>query len=261
MPKVYLTIDDGPSNHFTKLIDFLHERNIPAVFFNRGDMMDERPEAVIYGIKKGYLMANHTYSHRRASKLPLEKIYEEIEHTDRILHALYKKADVTRPGKYFRFPYMDRGMGPMLVEDLPRQYKAAHDELLGAGLGHAPEKPDAEHIHKKRYIQSHLKDMGYTQLPCKNITLSWYAHTEMAEAIDSLCTYSTSDWALLDRHKGKHGFSTIEDLTRKIDEDAGLKDESSNHIILAHDQDEIFDVVTALVDHMHKKGFEFLPFK
>lgn len=262
MLQAYLTIDDGPSEKFEALVDFLHERKIPAVFFNRGDYMEARPAAVIYAIRKGFVIANHTYSHRRASKLSLEEMREEIQKADKIIDDLYMKADTIRPGKYFRFPYMDRGMGPFFVEphDMKEEYKEAHFELLSGGLGHEPVVPGMCEIDRKRGIQKILSAQDYQSLPTPGVTLPWYAQTEMGRCIDSLCTFSTSDWALLARHRGKHGFSTIDDLKRKIDEDAELKDQRSNHIILAHEQDEIHDVTTALVNHMLDRNFKFLPF-
>ncbi len=261
MRKAYLTIDDGPSEKFTELVDFLSERKIPAVFFNRGDNMDARPDAVLYGIERGFVMANHTYSHGHAVDLPLEKTCDEIRRTDDIIEHLYQKAGVKRPGKYFRFPYMDRGMGAFFVEPdgLAPQHLAAHMELLGAGLGHKPEIPGLGLIDKKRKIQSFLKSLGYTNLPVEDVTIPWYAETEMATAIDSLCTYSTSDWALLERHKGRHGFSTLKDLTDKIDSDLGLKNTASRHIILAHDQAEIHEIAKGVISHI-ARDFEFLDF-
>lgn len=263
MPEAYLTIDDGPSETFEALIDFLHEREIPAVFFNRGDAMEERPDAVRYGMERGYIMANHAYSHRRASKLSFEKICEEIERTENILDDLYWSLGQERPGRYFRFPYMDRGMGPCLSEPerLSKEHRQAQFRLIGAGLGHEPDEPVPELVDKKRKVQDFLQAQDFEPLPVQGVTIPWYAETEMAEAIDSLCTFSTSDWALLERHKGKHGFETLDDLKRQIDEDPWLHDENSTHIILMHDQAEIHEVTTALIDYLCKQDFEFLDFK
>jgi peptidoglycan/xylan/chitin deacetylase (PgdA/CDA1 family) len=259
MRKAYLTIDDGPSEYFTALVDFLSERKIPAIFFNRGDCMDARPEAVIYGIQRGYVMANHTYSHQRAADLSLEETCTEIQRTDDILNDLYARAGVERPGKYFRFPYMDRGMGPCLSEPgtLSPDHESAQNALLSIGLGHVPRVPDVALIEKKRQIQIFLKSIGYTNIPAQGVTIPWYAQTEMAMAIDSLCTYSTSDWALLPRHKGRYGLSTSQDLKDKIDNDPWLGDQASSHIILAHDQVDIHDVTKDVIDHMIKRGFQF----
>mgnify|MGYP000005811649 CR=1 FL=1 len=261
--RAYLTIDDGPSERFTDLIDFLHERKIPAVFFNRGDAMEQDPDAVRYGIERGYIMANHAYSHRRASTLSLEQIAADIERTEDILDDIYWSCGVERGPLYFRFPYMDRGMGPCLAEpkQITEEHEAAHLKLIGSGLGHEPHKPNQAAIEKKNAIQSHLNEYGFQPLPVQNVNLPWYANTEMASAIDSLCTFSTSDWALCERHKGKYGFETIDDLKTQIDNDPWLHDETSNHIILAHDQAEIYDVTTALIDYFCESGFEFLDFE
>ena len=37
-----------------------------------------------------------------------------------------------------------------------------------------------------------------------------------------------------------------------------LKEGGSTHIILAHDHNRLFDVTTALIDHMISKGFRFI---
>jgi peptidoglycan/xylan/chitin deacetylase (PgdA/CDA1 family) len=262
MHKAYLTIDDGPSERFTDLVNFLNARKIPAVFFNRGDCMDERPGPVMDAIQKGFIIANHSYSHQRASKISLAEMQNEITRTDKIIDDLYQRAGVKRPGKYFRFPYMDRGMGAAFDEnpDLPPDYARAHMDLLTGGLGHTPTAPPPELIAKKNAIQNILQGAGYTALPTPGVTIPWYAQTQMARAVDSLCTYSTSDWALLARHKGKHAFSSAQDLKNKIDTDEWIFDESSNHIILAHDQAEIHDVTIAVIEHFLNRGFKFMDF-
>jgi peptidoglycan/xylan/chitin deacetylase (PgdA/CDA1 family) len=262
MRQAYLTIDDGPSEKFRLLVDFLKARGVPAVFFNRGDNMQARPEDVIYGIRHDFIMANHAYSHQRASRLSFADICADILRAEAVLDRLYKEAGVKRPGKYFRFPYMDRGMGPSLVE--PGRRSPAHEEgynrLVTVGLGHALVMPDEAMVEKKRALQEFLKEEGFENLPVRGVTIPWYAQTEMAEGVDSLCTFSTSDWALSARHIGKHGFSNLEDLRVNIDQDKDLQNQKSRHIILAHDQAEIHDVTTALVDHFLDRGVSFLDF-
>ncbi len=264
MPKraAYLTIDDGPSERFTELVDFLDNRNLPALFFNRGDAMEARPEAVIYAIQKGFVIGNHGYAHMRTLKMELSEICADIARCDEIIDDLYARANIKRAGKYFRFPYMDRGMGACLVEPdtLSEDHKSAHDDLLITGLGHTPAIPGLCHIDKKRKLQIFLQEQGYDPVPFIGVSIPWYANSEMASAIDALCTYSTSDWAISKRHAGKHGFQTVEDLKLKIDNDPWLEDESSSHIVLAHDQAELFEETTDLIDHFCKIGFEFLDF-
>jgi peptidoglycan/xylan/chitin deacetylase (PgdA/CDA1 family) len=62
--EAYLTIDDGPSDYFIEIIEFLEKNNIPAIFFCRGDKLLEKEEEAIYAIKKGFAIGSHSYQHR-----------------------------------------------------------------------------------------------------------------------------------------------------------------------------------------------------
>ncbi len=254
MPKAYLTIDDGPSVHFETLVDFLAARNIPAVFFNRGDHMEARPEAVIYGIRKGYIMANHAYSHRRFSGLSMEECKEEILRTEAVLEGLYNRAGVERTQKYFRFPYMDRGMGSYLVK--PEEITAEIESLIRTGLGH--KISEFSGVEKKDRLQSFLKEQGFDRFPAPDVTLPWYGRTEMARAVDSLCTFSTSDWVLNERHRGKFNVHTQADLQAFLEQNPAMQEQHSAHIILAHDGKEIHESTCGIIAYLHEKNFEFL---
>jgi peptidoglycan/xylan/chitin deacetylase (PgdA/CDA1 family) len=109
MKKVYLTIDDGPSAYATELVDYLSANGIGAVLFCRGDNMKKRPDKVIYAIKHGFIIGNHSFSHPHFGKLSEEEARKEMEETDEIVNALYAKAGETRPAKFFRFPYHETG--------------------------------------------------------------------------------------------------------------------------------------------------------
>lgn len=93
--------------------------------------------------------------------------------------------------------------------------------------------------------------------------------SELAEAIDSLVTFSTSDWMLGPRHKGKDSLKTIKDLTDKIDSDPFLNKEDTAHIILMHDDrdpqneksEDLLTITENLVNHMLNQNFTFLQFK
>jgi len=260
MPKLYLTIDDGPSVHFEALVDFLFDHKVPAVFFNRGDHMEARPGAVIYGIKKGYVMANHGYAHQKASQMRYEAVCADILKCEVVLDRLYQQAGVERPGKYIRFPYMDRGMGPALVEDVPEVFKEPIKELITVGLGHAQRAPSDDEVDHKDQLQDFLQEQGFEPLPTPDVTLPWYVETGMAKSIDSLCTFSTSDWVLNERHLGRFGINGIDDLKRRIDADPYLHEDGTNHIVLAHDGPEIHEVLKELVKYFLDSGFEFLDF-
>ena len=69
LKKVYLTIDDSPGTQFTQKVDLLAKHDIPAVFFCIGELMEKYPAAVVDSIHKGFIIANHSYTHPAFSKI------------------------------------------------------------------------------------------------------------------------------------------------------------------------------------------------
>ena len=55
MKKAYLTIDDGPSKDTVKKVDFLSGKGISAIFFCRGDFLEENKNAAIHAINKNQI--------------------------------------------------------------------------------------------------------------------------------------------------------------------------------------------------------------
>ncbi|MFB6099960.1 MAG: polysaccharide deacetylase family protein [Candidatus Nanohalobium sp.] len=109
MSKAYLTIDDSPSKVMEAKLDFLDRKGIPAMFFCEGAKLEERPELVKEAIRRGFIIGNHSYSHPKFSEISFEKAKKEIKKTEEIIDDIYDKVDTERPGKFFRFPYGDKG--------------------------------------------------------------------------------------------------------------------------------------------------------
>ncbi len=109
MKKIFLTIDDGPSERCTELIEFLASRGIGAVFFCRGDCLAKRPETAVKAIKAGFIITNHSLTHADFNALNESQTRNEITATDELIRALYLKAGVARQARWFRFPYGCRG--------------------------------------------------------------------------------------------------------------------------------------------------------
>lgn len=258
--RAYLTIDDSPSSRTDDLIDALKERDIPALLFCRGDRLEKNTQVIVCAIEKGFVIGNHAFSHTRFSTLSFEQCAEEIEKTEKLIEAAYKSANKKRPGKYFRFPHMDRGAGGWVVDyDAVPEHRETLLKLFGDGLNIDLKPPSADMLEKKERLQKYLKKSGFKP-PCSPPSLNWYTQTEMATAVDAMFTYSTADWMITRRHAGKWPYKTLDDLKKKIDSDPFLWHENSAHIILSHDQDETVDTTIALVDYMRGKGFEFLEF-
>jgi hypothetical protein len=79
----------------------------------------------------------------------------------------------------------------------------------------------------------------------------------MARAVDAMYTFSTADWMVTPRHRGKWPCRTLDDLLARVDSDPVLSNRESRHIILAHDQDDLLPVFRATVGHLLDKGFAF----
>lgn len=261
MIEAYLTIDDSPSPLTDDLTDYLAQRNIPALFFCRGDLLEADPGPMIRAVQKGFVIGNHAYSHRRFSTLDYNICVDEIEKTERIIDGVYNKAGIAKPIKLFRFPHMDRGAGGYVVDyaAVSPQYRDWVTRLFADGLNIALTEPSPDMIAHKEKLQAYLQRQGFAQ-PFTGVDYPWFAGTEMQDATDCMYTFSTSDWMLLDRHRGKWPYKTIDDLKRKIDDDAWLNKGGGRAIILAHDKPEpdLFPVVKSLIDHMADKGYQFL---
>ena len=260
MVDAYLTIDDTPTAHSVALGDMLVRMDVPALFFVRGQRMDENAEPVPELIARGFVMANHLYAHKRSSTLSFDEVVEEITRTEVLIDAAYKKAGVARTGKYLRFPHIDRGTGGWVVDfdAVPARHRDTLVKLFADGLNVSMDKPAPEAFEKKRKLQDWLRAEGFTAPPFHGVTHEWYTETEMAQAIDAMFTFSTSDWMLTERHKGKWPYKTVADLCGKIDSDPFLSREDSAHIILSHDDPDNLNAVTeALINHLRRKGFAF----
>lgn len=263
MKDAYLTIDDTPTAHSLALGELLITMEAPALFFLRGQRMEDNPDPVPALIQRGFVMGNHLYSHQRASQLSFEEIISEITRTETLIDAAYRQAGIARPGKYLRFPHIDRGTGGWVIDydAVPAAYRDMVIKIFTDGLNISLEKPAPALIEKKHRLQDWLRAEGFTPPPLAPITHKWYRETEMADALDWLYSYSTADWMLTTRHRGKWPYKSIADLCQKIDDDPHLQQSDSAHIILLHDDpDNLVPVTKALLNHLRHNGFRFKNF-
>jgi peptidoglycan/xylan/chitin deacetylase (PgdA/CDA1 family) len=242
------------------LTSHLSEKGIPAIFYCRGDRLQENPAAAIRAIQKGFILANHATNHQRSSQKDLDWIIEDIDHCERLLDDLYAQAKIAKKGKYFRFPHVDRGMGGWIVdydaydETNRKAVLAAFAEGLNVEM---TGRPDPLLFAKRDAIQTYLKQAGYTQ-PFSKVTHDWFRRGEIANAADCLYTYSNCDWMVTERHKGKWPYKSVEDLKAKAKSDKWLSEEGSVNVILAHDQAEIVDITIELIEDLGNSGINFL---
>lgn len=233
MKTVYLTIDDGPSVEFKQKVDFLLSKKIPAILFCRGKFLEERPDDAAYAIKRGFVIGNHTYSHPHASKLSNEEEFAEIEKMDKMIEEVYKKADVKRPAKVFRFPYGDKGFGENFEKGWPKE-KREHTQA----------------------IQDLLIMLGYKQPKFEGINYKWYKNAKLENDADVVWTYDTHDWRLY------RGLDKLQDIFNRMDEDVpegcmGLNYPNSNEVIIMHDHPNNFDYFKQIIEKLLEKEIKF----
>lgn len=236
----YLTIDDAPTNRFKEKVDFLVEKHIPAIFFCEGRRMDEYPDAVQYAIQKGFIIGNHSYTHPAFSTISRDEAESEIRRTHEIIEAHYKRAQVERPARYFRFPYGDKG---------------------------APAESDvdsstyADGQARKQHIQTYLRSLDYSLPPLPAITYRWFHDRQLMDDADWYWTYDCMEWAI-HTPEPLFGVDSLEKVLARMDEDVpeggrGLNNPESEEIILLHDMERTSDMFFTIVDRLLEKGIQF----
>ena len=81
-PYIAMTFDDGPSPETTpRLLDILKQRNIKATFFMIGQNAERNPTIVQRILAEGHEIGNHSWTHPQLSKLPDDRVTDEINKT------------------------------------------------------------------------------------------------------------------------------------------------------------------------------------
>ena len=269
MKKVYLTIDDSPSNNTDALTDFLFEKKVPAVLFARGEFMDpekgnqEGFDKIVRTIKKGFIIANHSYAHERTSEIGFENQTSQIARTQLLIDQAYEEAGAEKPPRYFRFPHLDRGCGNAHAIDfntVPEQYRDYVQHLFWDGVRlETKEPPTLAQKQLKNDVQNWLSENGFKKFPTPDVSLPWWTQSELGQAIDSLVTFSTSDWMVTPRHIGKWPVASVDDIKTKMENDPWLNREDSAHIVLMHDdREDLLTITENIVNYMLNSNFTFL---
>jgi peptidoglycan/xylan/chitin deacetylase (PgdA/CDA1 family) len=98
---VALTFDDGPARTATpRLVRLLTERDVPATFFMLGSRVRSDPTDAKLVASRGFVVANHTWSHRQLTKLSDSAIRSELSST----RQEFRRRGIT-PSRLMRPPY------------------------------------------------------------------------------------------------------------------------------------------------------------
>lgn len=235
----YLTIDDSPSPDFMEKVDYLKNKDIPAVFFCIGEKMAAHPQAIVEAIHCGFVIANHTYTHPSFSDITIAEAKKEIEQTDMLIDELYQEAGVARPAKWFRFPYGDKG-----------------DKKYGKVLSWLPGNEQ-----RRAAIQDLLKQYRYTQSDFGDVTYDFMRKAHLLTDLDWSWSFDIMEWSLM-MDKPVQGIKSIEDVLKRMDENQP-KDcrgtiwfekrwlcSDSAEIILLHDHEETTHYFYRIVDKL-----------
>ena len=108
---VFLTFDDGPTPGVTEwVLSVLKQYDAKATFFVLGKNAEMYPDLYQKIIDQGHKIGNHTYSHQKGWRMPLEKYIEDVDFADGILHS-----------NLFRPPYAQ--VTPSQMRALGQRYK------------------------------------------------------------------------------------------------------------------------------------------
>lgn len=245
--KVYLTIDDAPSDNFLEKISYLKEMSVPAVFFCIGSKIEEHFEDVVQALNDGFLLGNHSYSHARFSHLPLRQIKREILKTEKLIEQAYLSTTLDRPFKLFRFPYGDNGFN---INNKYFYFLPWRIRFRLASL-------------KTKRIQKCLRVLGFEQ-PSYPFNLSpIYRHTGHILGEDMSWTFDSYDYKYRELDK----FSDwLENGSYEKRNNLGpifrnrLLEPNQSDIFLMHDYDDNFFHLKEVVEFFKNKHIEMTSF-
>lgn len=108
---IFLTFDDGPTEHITPwVLDTLRKYNAKATFFCIGKNAEQHPELLARIIAEGHAVGNHTYSHSKSLMRICEEYVEDVDMANEHLHS-----------NLFRPPY--GRISPAKARRLSKRYK------------------------------------------------------------------------------------------------------------------------------------------
>lgn len=112
-PSIALTLDDGPGEETSLILQILKDANVRATFFLCGANVERHPELARRVVEEGHEIGNHTYSHPRLLGKTPGKIFWEIDRAQKVIeHHTGRKPELFRPPYGLRwfglFPILQR---------------------------------------------------------------------------------------------------------------------------------------------------------
>ena len=226
MIRALLTIDDVSSKITPKIVDYLEEKKVPVLMFAVGQWAEGHPDELVYALKHGIIVGNHSYTHPHFSELSFEECVKEIEKNEEVLNGFYEKAGVERRYRPFRFPYGDKG----------------------------GDNKDA--------LQKYLSEKGFDKVKDTQFDYPWWKEKGLDKDIDTFWTFDLMEWNI----RPGSGFTADDVIKRIYDKEpkdgAVMLKENSDHIVLLHSHDETEEMAPGyyklFVDELLKNGVQFV---
>ena len=99
---IALTIDDGPSEHTSEIMQILSANDATATFFVIGSQTPGYEAMLEDLIRNGNELANHAMHDEPSRSLSDATLASQIRSVENILHNAYKAVNVEPPPRYFR---------------------------------------------------------------------------------------------------------------------------------------------------------------
>lgn len=213
-----------------------------AIMFCRGDRIREHQGHLVSAVEQGHIVGNHSFNHRPAGETNDAEWLQDLLKCEALIDEVYRHASRQRPGKYFRFPYLDRGDSVRLERELE-----FFDRRGCVAIAHP----------RVKRLQGHLNALGFCQ-PFEGVSHCLFEETSSGTCpVDCLATFSTYDWKLTSRHMATHGI-TLATLTERIRDDVQLLAGPGNQVVIFHDDpDGLVDIGDALMHEMVRCGIKF----
>ena len=226
MIKALLTIDDVSSKNTPAIVDYLCEKNIPVLMFMVGQWAEDCPDELIYALKHGITVGNHSYSHPHFSELTFEQGKAEIEKNEQVLDRFYEQAGVERKYRPFRFPFGDKGGD------------------------------------NKKLLSAYLKENGFDKVKDTDIDYPWWKEMGLDKDIDTFWTFDFAEYNI----RPDSGFTIDDVMKRIYDQEpqdgAVLFKDGSSHILLLHAHDITDEMAPGyykiFIEELLKNGVEFV---
>ncbi|MEB3102794.1 polysaccharide deacetylase family protein [Ferviditalea candida] len=166
---VLLTFDDGPKKKemVDQMLDVLDKHHAKAIFFVNGYRVKENPELLKEIHDRGQTIGNHSWDHIDLSKLPKEKIEQQIGDVQSIVKQLTGETPV-----FFRPPF---GTGKGFVKEVAKEHHLLFMTWSNGSLDWADNKENPQGV-----IQSVLDQLN----PGSNILMHELPWT--VQALDEL---------------------------------------------------------------------------